>query len=199
MELVQETLPELSQYVAGLLLASLVVFAVLLIGLILFRKGRKKQTSDTEAVSSAAKGSENPSTPAAQSSQTAESAETQTAKDAKNVVKLVPEEEDHAERALRFQKLAYDALEEGRLGEATSLFRKTLAVSTNNDMDEISAGARYELGNLAKANNDLLSACENWQIARTLYEQLGEKKKVRELDNIMTDAQCPSDWVLNKF
>lgn len=106
---------------------------------------------------------------------------------------------DPEDRAKRFEGLATSALEAGRLGEAKELFQKCLAVAEDNGIMDVLAHARYELGNLAKAHNDLTLACENWQLARALYDELGEKRKVRELDTIMADAQCPSDWVLNKF
>lgn len=174
MELVQNNLGSLSQSVAGLLLASLVVFVVLLIGFILFRKsGKDQQTSLAE--------------PVEDTGPTAE------------VVDLKPVSEAPSERAIRFDALATQAIQQGRLGEAKELFQKALVVADDDNNKDLSARARFELGNLAKAHSDLLSACENWQLARELYEKIGDKKKVRELDAIMTDAQCPSDWVLNKF
>lgn len=186
MTLVQETLPSLSQYFAGLLLASLVVFAVLLIGLIVFRKSSpfsNKATKQDEPDAA----TKDASSDAPEPEETGE------------VVSLRTEDEDPAERAERFQKLAIAALETGRLGEAKDLFEKTLAVSADHELAPLRARAYYELGNLAKAQADIQGACENWQSARHLYEELGDKKKMRELDSVMATENCPSEWVMNSL
>lgn len=208
MEIINDSLPILSQSIAGLLLASLVVLVVLLIGIILYRKSHKpgsegEETQDAPPLSQDA---------APLISQGAKAARPQTAKpdkkakvetppepEAENVVTLKPDDDDPTGRAERFDKLASDALSEGRLGDAKNLFEKALFVAMDHDVKPIAAHARYELGNLAKASSDLMGACENWQMARTLYEESGDKKKVRELDSVMADSGCPSDWVLNNF
>lgn len=174
MDFFKQTVTELAGTVTGLLLAGLVSVVVVLIALIILRKSRTEPDED-------------------------EVLEDETPGDVTDVIELDRAQGEPKEKAERFAILADQALHEGRLGDAKDLYNKALAFSQDNGFDEITAVARFELANLAKANGDLTTACEYWQMARELYVGLEDKKKVREIDAIMRAAQCPSDWVLTDF
>ena len=63
----------------------------------------------------------------------------------------------------------------------------------------IEAAARLELGDLARASGDLTTACEHWQMARTLFTTLRRTSDALTAEKRMERARCPSDWVLNQF
>lgn len=61
------------------------------------------------------------------------------------------------------------------------------------------AYARLELAGAAYRAGDLTSACEHWQIARTAFQESGQKQDQSRVDTLMRDNGCPTDWVLTDF
>ena len=51
----------------------------------------------------------------------------------------------------------------------------------------------------ARAAGDLTTACEHWQIARSLFEEGSQKAKAENVEARMKRFGCPTDWVLNDF
>ena len=94
---------------------------------------------------------------------------------------------------------ARELLNDARSADAAQVFTKCVRFAAKHDQRLIQAEARLELGDVARTNGDLTTACEHWQLARTL---LHEMKKLSEFDTVdrkMRQNGCPTDWVLNDF
>lgn len=63
----------------------------------------------------------------------------------------------------------------------------------------VHAEARLELAAAALRAGDTTGACEQWQMARIAFEQLGEDEAHDRVDKLMRDNGCPTDWVLTDF
>lgn len=61
------------------------------------------------------------------------------------------------------------------------------------------ARARLELGDIAQAEGDLITACEHWQMARSLYEEEDRPAEAEQCGSRMLKNGCPTDWVLTDF
>jgi hypothetical protein len=61
------------------------------------------------------------------------------------------------------------------------------------------AVARLALAETAHQAGDLASACEQWQMARTAFQQGGETEQYARVDKRMRENGCPTDWVLTDF
>ncbi len=61
------------------------------------------------------------------------------------------------------------------------------------------AAARLELADAAYRAGDLTSACEQWQLARTAFQEAGQVPDQNHVDKLMRDHGCPTDWVLTDF
>ncbi len=72
--------------------------------------------------------------------------------------------------------LAQAQLVQGLGGEAAGNLRRSIRLSSELGQREVHAQARLELGDLARAEGDLTSACEHWQMARSLFHDLGNAK-----------------------
>ena len=83
-------------------------------------------------------------------------------------------------------------------GAATSL-RELIRIAAANGLHDQHAAARLELGELARQDGDLITACEHWQIARGLFHELKNPPRVKAVEKRMSDHGCPTDWVLNDF
>ncbi len=139
-----------------------------------------------------------------------------------------PEEEDHRDAlieeigslereghmldaARQCNALAEMAIKRSDMEEAREYFSKGLSLADlGNDGDQsgrdaetevraVQAVSRSRLGDIFKINGDLTSACEYWQLARSLYAACGEDDKMAEVEEKMSGNQCPTDWVLNEF
>lgn len=71
------------------------------------------------------------------------------------------------------------------------------AAKTKNPALE--AEARVELAELARAAEDLTTACEHWQIARALFHKLARESDLAATEEAMRAHGCPTDWVLTDF
>ncbi len=61
------------------------------------------------------------------------------------------------------------------------------------------AAARLALAETAHQAGDLASACEQWQMARTAFQQGGETEQHARVEKRMRENGCPTDWVLTDF
>ena len=95
--------------------------------------------------------------------------------------------------------LARAHLADGRRREAADSLRRSIVVASEAGQHESHALARLELGDLALADGDLTSACEHWQIARSLFQSLQQASRCAETEARMKETRCPTDWVLNEF
>jgi hypothetical protein len=85
-----------------------------------------------------------------------------------------------------------------KLGAAASL-REAIRLAAACDLSGQHAAARLELGELARQDGDLITACEHWQIARGLFHDLKNSARVKSTEGRMRDHGCPTDWVLTDF
>lgn len=123
------------------------------------------------------------------------------------------------ETATRLAAEIKNALSSGRESEAVSLYmgeagalvamgnrpaaadrlRKSILLSAARGMKPEHALARLELGDLARHDGDLTTACEHWSIARSLMHELKIADGIREAEGRIRNHGCPTDWVLNDF
>ncbi len=86
-----------------------------------------------------------------------------------------------------------------RHGEAADALRASLRAATLAKNKKMQAEARLELAELARAAGDLTTACEHWQMARSLFLSEKQTKELAETEAAMRRHGCPTDWVLNDF
>ncbi|MDX2308500.1 MAG: hypothetical protein NW216_09700 [Hyphomicrobium sp.] len=109
----------------------------------------------------------------------------------------VPDEVSRA--ALKLLGDARRALAAGELKPASELLREVVRQASKLKLAIVHAAARLDLAEIARAEGDLTTACEHWQIARGI---LHEEKRARERDEVterMRAHRCPTDWVLTNF
>jgi len=98
-----------------------------------------------------------------------------------------------------FLSLAEWHMAQGESALAAELLRKSVRSAAGENLKETHAKGRVALGDIAHADGDLGTACEHWQIARTLYRELGIAGQHDEVDARMQRNGCPTDWVLTDF
>ncbi len=97
-------------------------------------------------------------------------------------------------------QLARDLIAGGtQCREAQTHLRRAIILAARLKDDETHASARLELGDLMRAEGDLTSACEHWQIARQIYWDGNAIEELADVDRRMMANGCPTDWVLNDF
>jgi hypothetical protein len=94
---------------------------------------------------------------------------------------------------------AQTQLANGANDEAAAQLRLCVRLAAKLKQPAVEATARLELGDLARASGDLTTACEHWQMARTLFTTLKRETDRLAAEQRMERARCPSDWVLNAF
>jgi hypothetical protein len=72
-------------------------------------------------------------------------------------------------------------------------------VSRRAKLPETHAEARIELAELARADGDLTSACEHWQMAKLMFHETGRRADQDRMADVMRQNRCPTDWVLTGF
>lgn len=95
--------------------------------------------------------------------------------------------------------LAQRQLDNGEAHDAAEMMRKAIRAATASGQKSAHAKARVALGDLVQASGDPATACEHWQIARTLFHELGQRSDFDAVDARMLRNGCPSDWVLTDF
>ncbi len=77
--------------------------------------------------------------------------------------------------------------------------RRCIRLAAQLGLKELHGEARLDLGDEARAAGDLTTACEHWQIARSLFEDAKLPAKRDNAEARMKRFGCPTDWVLNDF
>ena len=90
-------------------------------------------------------------------------------------------------------------LESGAAPAAAVSLRELVRIAAASGLNDQHAAARLELGELARKDGDLITACEHWQIARGLFHDLKNGPNLKTVETQMRDHGCPTDWVLNDF
>jgi len=104
------------------------------------------------------------------------------------------------ERAAGLQlSLARSSLDKGDAKTAAELLRDCIRSSSLAGVKDTHARARVELGDIDHASGDLSSACEHWQIARSLFHDLRLSVEHKAVEDRMLRNGCPTDWVLTDF
>jgi hypothetical protein len=98
-----------------------------------------------------------------------------------------------------YLQLALELLKGPRPAEAAQVLTRCVRCAAKFDQRRIQAQARIELGDLARTSGDLTTACEHWQIARTLLHDLKKRAEFEMVDRLMRQFGCPTDWVLTDF
>lgn len=96
------------------------------------------------------------------------------------------------ERALQDRDRDNDA-------QAADHLRQAIMMAAPLGEQRLHARARLELGDIAQAEGDLITACEHWQMARSLFEQERSNGEAAACENRMQRNGCPTDWVLTDF
>jgi hypothetical protein len=94
---------------------------------------------------------------------------------------------------------ARELLAAGRRDNAAAELRKSVRIASRIGDAKVHGEGRLELAELARAEGDLTTACEHWQIARRLFSELGQASDLQKADTLMRRHGCPTDWVLNDF
>jgi len=82
---------------------------------------------------------------------------------------------------------------------AAERLRASIRAAAEGKEKGVEAEARLELADMAREAGDLTTACEHWQIARSLFREAGRKPELAETETLMRRHGCPTDWVLNDF
>lgn len=106
---------------------------------------------------------------------------------------------EKAELAYLYIKQAAAYVAAGAREDAASRLRDAIRVAALNRLAAPHALARIELGELFLGNGDPITACEQWQIARNLFHDLGQPRERDDVDKRMLSNGCPTDWVLTDF
>lgn len=94
---------------------------------------------------------------------------------------------------------AHEHLAAGAHEEAATQLRACARLASKLKDVAVEAVARLELGDLAQSHGDMTTACEHWQLARSLYTELKRADEATRAAKRMEKAGCPTDWVLTKF
>ncbi|MEQ8823653.1 MAG: hypothetical protein RIC14_04695 [Filomicrobium sp.] len=95
-----------------------------------------------------------------------------------------------------------DAMTKREAGEDTAAadhLRNTIMLATSAADNMLHARARLELGDISQAEGDLITACEHWQLARSLFEDMSNAGDAEVCEKRMLGNGCPTDWVLTDF
>jgi hypothetical protein len=106
---------------------------------------------------------------------------------------------DHGALAGLYLSFARAEMAEARNADAAEHLRSSVRAAAKSRNAAVQAEARLELAELARADGDLTTACEHWQIARGLFHELKQQASLDGTEQLMRKHGCPTDWVLNDF
>jgi hypothetical protein len=115
------------------------------------------------------------------------------------VIAAAAQQGDNVAVARAYLGYARSELADGRSAEAGDQLRACLQFAARSRDRALQAEARLELAELSRADGDLTTACEHWQIARALFHELSSKQELDKTEKLMRTHGCPTDWVLNDF
>lgn len=98
-----------------------------------------------------------------------------------------------------YLSLARWRLESEETSGAEELLRKCILAATTEGQKDCHAKGRLALGDIALSKGDPVTACEHWQIARSLFRELRLAQEHDAVDARMRRNGCPTDWVLTDF
>ncbi len=108
-------------------------------------------------------------------------------------------DKDHAGLARLSVELAQSLLARSHGREAAALLQSAVRAARQAELPVIHAEARIELAAIAMADGDLTSACEHWQMAKTLFHETSRRADQDRMADLMRRHRCPTDWVLTNF
>ena len=114
----------------------------------------------------------------------------------------VPDAADIDLRAVQVRDLLTKALDLRAAGDDVSAaehLRESIKLASTIRNDQLHALARLELGDMAESEGDLITACEHWQLARSLFEGERRTNDAGVCETRMARNGCPTDWVLTDF
>ena len=98
-----------------------------------------------------------------------------------------------------YLSLARWRLESEEASAAEELLRKCILAATTGGQKDCHARGRLALGDIALSKGDPVTACEHWQIARSLFRELHLSQEHDAVEARMHRNGCPTDWVLTDF
>lgn len=98
-----------------------------------------------------------------------------------------------------YLSLARWRLESEETAAAEDLLRKCILAATTGGQKDCHARGRLALGDIALSKGDPVTACEHWQIARSLFRELRLSQEHDAVEARMRRNGCPTDWVLTDF
>lgn len=110
-----------------------------------------------------------------------------------------PEDDDGVLSPESLLERARDRISAGAIDDAALQLRLCVRLAAKQKQPDVEANARLELGDLARISGDLTTACEHWQMARSLFTGLRRHADQAAAEKRMENAGCPTDWVLNQF
>ena len=114
----------------------------------------------------------------------------------------VPDAANLDRRAVQARDLLTKALDFRAAGDdvsAADYLRQSIKLASTIRNDQLHALARLELGDMAESEGDLITACEHWQLARSLFEGERRANDAGVCETRMARNGCPTDWVLTDF
>jgi hypothetical protein len=114
-------------------------------------------------------------------------------------IETAKNDNDHAGLARLSVELAQSLLARSTGPEAAALLQSAVRAARQAKLPLIHAEARIELAGIAIQDGDLTSACEHWQMAKTLFHEIGRRADQDRMADLMRRHRCPTDWVLTNF
>lgn len=114
-------------------------------------------------------------------------------------IQAAEERKDAAALPALYLALAQDEIARDNSEEGADHLRSCIRWAAKARNPATEAEARLELAELARAADDLTTACEHWQIARALFHKLDRKEALAGTEDAMRRHGCPTDWVLTDF
>lgn len=96
-------------------------------------------------------------------------------------------------------ELAAACEREGKLDARMTALRSAAGHGALHGPHAAHAAARLALAEVAHQSGDLTSACEQWQLARTAFQEGGDAEQHARVEKRMRENGCPTDWVLTDF
>lgn len=114
-------------------------------------------------------------------------------------IRLAEERKDLAALPALYLALGQEEIARGHAEEGAGHLRSCIRAAVRARNASAEAEARLELAELARESGDLTTACEHWQIARSLFHKLAHASHLADTEDLMRRHGCPTDWVLTDF
>ena len=114
-------------------------------------------------------------------------------------IRLAEERKDVVALPALYLALGREEIAQGRVEEGAGHLRSCIRAAVRARDAAAEAEVRLDLAELAREAGDLTTACEHWQIARSLFHKLERKNDVAGTEDRMQRHGCPTDWVLTDF